>query len=325
MPELFVAPPEEITHILKVGWGMSPQYTLNQVFSKLTLIFLYHRVFSVDEVFVRWLYGLGIAQIAWAIPTYVVKWNLCSPIEYTWDKSVPGGTCINIGPFLAATEAFNSLIDFAMIGLAIWIVQTLRMSTANKWKLAVLFSIGGLSGVIGFIKIGEAYSAACKMRPPYTSRCSSRTAADVRRNLQDNNIRSPLWDVIQMATSIICCCAPVYKPLILELGIVKALRSTFGSSGGGSGSRSYSKSKPPTPPRWNGKKWTGRSSLSESAGSGGGGHHHQPWLRIGGSSKEELAWTAEVYGASGANNNQDENAPAYPLRTMEVRQTVEIV
>ncbi|KAM7189794.1 hypothetical protein V8F33_009820 [Rhypophila sp. PSN 637] len=302
LQELALLPPEELIHILKIGWIMSPQYVPNQVFTKMTLVFLYFRIFSADEVFVKWLYGLGILQVMWGIAVYIVKFNLCSPIEFTWDKSVVGGTCIEIGPFLAASETINSLIDFAMIGLAIWIVRSLRMGRGNKIKLAVLFAVGGLSGVIGFIKIAEAYGAAY------------------------NNIRSPIWDIVQMASSIICCCAPIYKPLILELGIVKALRSTFGSSahGSGSGGSGFSKKSAPKPPRWNGNRWTGGGSKEEDT--------HMSWVRIGGSnapssSKEELAWKAEVYGApyDGSNPPRGAQADGYPMRTLEVRQNVEMV
>ncbi len=122
---------------------MSPQYCGNQLFSKLSLVLLYYRLFSIDETFVRWLYGLSILQIGWFISSYITKWLLCTPIAFTWDKSGTG-TCIDTGAFLAASETINSLVDFAMIGLAIWIVQSLRVDTATKWRLSVLFSLGGL-------------------------------------------------------------------------------------------------------------------------------------------------------------------------------------
>ncbi|KAI0003533.1 hypothetical protein F4779DRAFT_601778 [Xylariaceae sp. FL0662B] len=205
--------PDKLTHILKVGWIMSAQYCGNQLFSKLSLLVLYHRLFSVNRTFNRWLYFLAILQICWFISTYLVKYFLCVPAESAWNLSIPG-RCINIGAFLAATESVNALIDFAMIALAIWIVQSLHMEMAMKWKLAILFSVGGFSGVIGFIKIAEVYSAAY------------------------NNLLSPIWDIVQMATSIICCCAPIYRSLLPDLGIIKMLGSKLGSY-----ARSLSKNK----------------------------------------------------------------------------------
>lgn len=122
---------------------MSPQFCPNQLFTKLSLLFLYYRLFWVNKPFVRWLYGIGLVQVAWFISIYVAKWMLCWPVQYTWDKSL-SGRCFDIGPFLAVSEAVNSIVDFVMIALAIKIVQSLHMSTYEKWRLSILFSIGGL-------------------------------------------------------------------------------------------------------------------------------------------------------------------------------------
>lgn len=114
------------------------------MFTKLSLLFLYYRLFWVNRCFVRWLYGIGLVQIAWLIVKYTAKWLWCSPVRYTWDKTIPGGKCFDIKPFLAVTEATNSIVDFVMIGLAVWIVQTLQMSTYEKLRLSILFTVGGL-------------------------------------------------------------------------------------------------------------------------------------------------------------------------------------
>lgn len=122
---------------------MSAQYAGNQLFAKLSLIFLYHRLFSVNTTFLYWLYVLGSVQTAWGIALYLAKIFRCTPFEKIWNPTV-AGRCVDSGPFLAATEAVNSLIDFIMIGLAIWIVRSLQLDKSSKWKLYFLFTIGGL-------------------------------------------------------------------------------------------------------------------------------------------------------------------------------------
>ncbi|KAI1176533.1 hypothetical protein F4777DRAFT_262127 [Nemania sp. FL0916] len=204
--EIASVSPAKLSHILMVGWIASAQYCGNQLFAKLSLLVLYRRIFSVNRTFNIWVYVLGALQIAWFISTYIVKYLLCVPVKSIWDLSVPG-KCINIGAFLAATESVNSLIDFALIGLACWIVHFLQIQNATKWKLGLLFAIGGLSGVIGFIKIREAYSAAY------------------------NNFLSPIWDIVQMATSIICCSAPIYKSLVPDFTTFRKLIDTFNFTG----------------------------------------------------------------------------------------------
>lgn len=57
--------------------------------------------------------------------------------------TVPG-TCVDPSLLLAAGESVNAAIAFAMIGLAMWMVRTLSMSSRSKWKLRVLFVLGGM-------------------------------------------------------------------------------------------------------------------------------------------------------------------------------------
>lgn len=38
----------------------------------------------------------------------------------------------------------------------------------------------------------------------------------------------PLWATIQQGCSVICCCAPIYKPLIPALGLFSRLKSLSG-------------------------------------------------------------------------------------------------
>jgi hypothetical protein len=68
--------------------------------------------------------------VLWTISTYLVKWIRCVPEPYNWDKTIPGGKCINTALFLAAaSESVNSVIDFVMLVLAIRIVS---MSTGES-------------------------------------------------------------------------------------------------------------------------------------------------------------------------------------------------
>jgi hypothetical protein len=123
---------------------MSPQFCPNQLFAKLSLLFFYHRIFWVDERFSLWLWVVGIVQILWMISVYLAKWMLCWPVAYTWDKTLPGGKCINIPVFLAASETVNSVIDFVMLALAIQVLSNLQISMGEKLRVGVLFSLGTL-------------------------------------------------------------------------------------------------------------------------------------------------------------------------------------
>lgn len=110
----------------------------------------------------------------------------------------------------------------------------------------------------------------------------------------------------QQATSIICCCAPIYKSLLSEFSIFNKLRSSL-FSGSRSRNTDYGAGVATWPPR-----------LTNTNGSQVG---QENWVRLEGSSQHELAWT-EV----GANTLQQEpRLTAHPLKTVEIQQIVEKV
>lgn len=67
----------------------------------------------------------------------------CRPVSRGWNLMEPG-TCLDNPSMVAGAESINSALDFAMVILALWITQKLKISTSNKLKLGLLFTIGGL-------------------------------------------------------------------------------------------------------------------------------------------------------------------------------------
>lgn len=122
---------------------MNIQTPLNQTFAKLCLLALYHRLFSVSEGFVVWIYTVGGIQVAWCITVVCVRLFLCTPIAATLNPFIKG-RCLNSQILLAAGDSVNSAIDFVMVGMAIYMVIKLRVSRAAKMKMSVLFALGGL-------------------------------------------------------------------------------------------------------------------------------------------------------------------------------------
>ncbi|KFA71230.1 hypothetical protein S40288_03867 [Stachybotrys chartarum IBT 40288] len=284
LQEVALGPPAQIINIMRVGWIMTTHYCPNQLGAKLSLCLLYYRLFSVNRKLVVCVYCIAAVQIAWFIAAYLVKWFMCVPVERIWDVTGNTDGCIEIGPFMAGIESVNSLIDFIMIGLAIWIIQSLRMKSSAKWKVSILFAIGGLSGVIGIVKVVQAYDAAY------------------------NNVLNPIWDIVQMATSIICCCAPVYKVALPQLSFSK-LRSMLSSYGLESSAR----------------RSRGLSHADSSVGSERSYiQTSSDWLRLG--HQQETAWTkvSTVPVSQRPRQHWESNESGHPLVTMEVAQSVEM-
>lgn len=119
-----------------------------------------------------------------------------------------------------------------------------------------------------------------------------------------------------MATSMICCCAPIYKSVFPSLGLIEAVKEKFGSF-----SLSRTQLNPKDPGGLSGSSLSGSSSRKT---------WNPNWLRLNGAGPEEHAW-ANVSAApqdrplNKANSSGDNGDVSYPLRTLEVRQTVEYI
>ncbi|KAL1858094.1 hypothetical protein Daus18300_010095 [Diaporthe australafricana] len=140
---LMKLPMVDLVKVIKAGYVSAAQYCLQQLFAKLSLLLLYYRIFSSSRVFVRWVYFLGTVQVIWSIATYIIHYVECIPPQKIWTPTLPG-PCIDNTAFLVGGETVNSLVDFALVGLAIWVVQSLQMKTSVKLKLAAIFAFGGL-------------------------------------------------------------------------------------------------------------------------------------------------------------------------------------
>ncbi|KAI2473090.1 integral membrane protein [Annulohypoxylon bovei var. microspora] len=200
--DILSLPIENTISVLKDIYVASLMFPPNQLCAKLSILFLYHRIFAVNKTFAIWIKILGVLQFLVSFTSFICNIFQCRPIHKAWDPRVTDGWCVNIGAMLAATETLNSLIDFAMAIFAVLALRGLQTTRSTKWKLAVVFTLAGLAGVIGFIKIGLAFEATIY-----------------------NQLMEGLWATIQMAFSVFCCCSITYMPLLARIGNFEHIRS----------------------------------------------------------------------------------------------------
>lgn len=153
---------------------------LDQCFAKWSICALYYRIFSVKRVFALCIQGIAAVQLALYIVLVVIQSLQCRPLNRSWQWWA-SGSCMPFSTVLVAIEPLNSLLDFALVLLAMAMISSLHIKTEAKWKLRFLFGLGGLSvtayipytafippiqllwltrcraGVFGFIKVGLAY------------------------------------------------------------------------------------------------------------------------------------------------------------------------
>ncbi|KAK0629906.1 hypothetical protein B0T17DRAFT_203135 [Bombardia bombarda] len=286
---------------------------LDQTLAKLSICALYHRIFGINRKYRLWIWALAILQILLYIALVILQCLQCTPIAKQWQWWTEG-VCLPFATILVAIEPINSVIDFALVVLAMFMIKSLHMKSGVKWKLRFLFALGGLAGIFGFIKVGLAYS-------PDTVQISAVLG---------------LWAMVQSLACIVCACAPVYKPLLPETGLWNRLKSKVSNislTGGRSkqGSQTGGGSK-------------GGSGLPSNSSQTSTNSQKQGWLRLDWATSKGQAWSEQrtvpanageehhemdVPGVPGyvpfptPNNNSDH--AIYPLRTIQVQRTYDVV
>jgi hypothetical protein len=126
-------------------WDMVSLYSyfMHTLTVKLSVLALYYRIFSVNRGFKISIYILGSIQTVLIIIFCVMQSQLCKPFERYFDRSVPG-SCKDDGIVIIGGETPNSLIDFAMVLLAIIMIRSLQLSQHVKWRLYALFGVGSM-------------------------------------------------------------------------------------------------------------------------------------------------------------------------------------
>ncbi|ROW04824.1 hypothetical protein VMCG_04867 [Cytospora schulzeri] len=282
---------DEAIKTSKMAYAAAPFFEINQLFAKASLFVLYYRIFSRDRTFVRWILFLAVLQVCWFIATYFALIFMCVPVSKWWDVlGTEEGWCLNDAALLAAEETINSCVDFAMVGLAVAMVRKLKMKANVKRKLAVVFAIGGLSGILGFVKIGEVYA--------------------VPDEDGETNVTNGFWDLLQMATTIFCCCAPIYKTILPPEGFWSRFKISLSSFGSMARLNKSNRSS---------KRLQSDSSQGVSQVSGN-------WPRFQGGTQRDYTWAeVETVDEIPLRSDPYHDHPNHVTKTVQIQQNVDIV
>ncbi|KAI1332131.1 hypothetical protein F5Y16DRAFT_421408 [Xylariaceae sp. FL0255] len=285
--------PKEWYIVAAVGLINNGIYGVQQSFAKFSLLALYYRLFWVNRVFTLSVWTIAAIQTAWGLSVLFVHIFSCVPVQKAWMPQLDG-YCLNINLFFSIAEPINTAIDFVIAGMAIWMLSSLQMKRIRKWGVAILFFIGAFSGILGIVKVVEAQHSAKR------------------------NFLSIIWNLVQMATSIICCCAPIYQSLLPKLGLYNTLRSWATGSFGTRKSSVEATAK--------GSKYASQSKASSMSYKRypPSIERHAHWKQIDGSSERVFAWTEiETDGRAGRSRNQ--SSENIPMGTIEVKQSYQVV
>ncbi|OJJ07025.1 hypothetical protein ASPVEDRAFT_141141 [Aspergillus versicolor CBS 583.65] len=197
-------------------------YAFNLVWTKLSILFFYYRIFHLPY-FKRWAYAIAIFVIAWVICVTFLFIFICVPVQKLWYPQLPGH-CINqVGTWIA--NAISTIAsDLAILILPLPQIWKLQLRAAEKAALTFAFSLGF------FVVFASAYRFSVLFS--YTALDSSYTLAPTVG-----------WTAIEMSAGIVSACLPTLRPAFAFFFRVLGLRSVMPSLLRTGGSRTASTSK----------------------------------------------------------------------------------
>lgn len=135
-------PPSHTFSLLKVALVIDVLYLWSLVWSKISVLLLYYRVFRFGY-FKTAAYAIGALVVALAIVSTLLLGFICVPLSKVWDPSLPG-YCLSqtsVRIFNSTSTIFTDLIILCLPAPQIW---KLQLQKSKKAGLTCLFALGSL-------------------------------------------------------------------------------------------------------------------------------------------------------------------------------------
>ena len=134
-PEQFYT---QLVPVLKSIYAVELLGIAGYTLPKMSLLCLYLRIFTVRAFRIATYVLLGILVAFW-ISFALANIFQCTPVNYWWNRLIPGGKCINIDLFFRAYSPPNIITDVLILLLPIRFVWKLEATKAKKIGLTLIF------------------------------------------------------------------------------------------------------------------------------------------------------------------------------------------
>ncbi|KAI0390654.1 hypothetical protein F5Y17DRAFT_49569 [Xylariaceae sp. FL0594] len=195
-------------------------YSVTIVCVKLSILAFYWRIFP-QKWFRRALVVVAAFMGGWMFATVFSIVFQCWPVEYNWDKSIPGGHCIDAGMFGLATSILNVVTDVTILALPLPMIWSLHLPARRRWSLSCLFALGGGACIVGITRAGWIGKLNRTADPTW------------------DNVPAVYLSTIELLAGFLVACIPSYAVLFKRLAggskAAKSMTKQSNLSGGGVG------------------------------------------------------------------------------------------
>lgn len=235
---IWVLTPVQITTFLKVYWTFEMLYTVTLGTIKISICFLYLRLFP-GEKFRRLVWATLIFNLFVLVAFSFSSVFQCRPLSYFWSgwDGEQKGTCDNINAAAWAHAVINIVLDVWMLGLPASQVWRLNVPMRKKIEILAMFGFGIFLTIVSIVRLKSLYTF-------------KRT-----RNPTNDLLSASIWSSLEITVGLIVACMPAARLFVVRY--IPRLTTCF-SRGNSRASRAKFES-------------NGSSATPATIGSGGGG------------------------------------------------------
>ncbi|KAI8949430.1 hypothetical protein F4801DRAFT_603257 [Xylaria longipes] len=162
---------------------------------KLSILWFYHTLFSVDETLQRVIKATTAICILWFIVATLVIALQCMPVHAYWENFDLPPYCLEYPRVLLGYEISNLFIDVAILCIPTGTVMRLQLAWPKKVPIIGIFLLGALVCIASIVRLTAIW------RPPNI--------------FQDFDFGGTyLWSSLQLGVAIITSCLPTFGPLL---------------------------------------------------------------------------------------------------------------
>ena len=144
LPAVLMNNPTQVIVWAKSIYALQWLYLAAVALPKISILGLYLRIFSISRARITCYIVIFMVTANWVAFIFAATFQ-CSPIAFQWDKSITGGTCVDIQALYRASSAPNIATDVIILILPIPTVWRLKASVIRKLGLMLVFLAGSVS------------------------------------------------------------------------------------------------------------------------------------------------------------------------------------
>ncbi|KAL5121516.1 hypothetical protein ACEQ8H_000588 [Pleosporales sp. CAS-2024a] len=197
---MFVAFPEEVEQGLKYQFFSILVYNASLMFIKVSIIFQYKRIFTVQEM--KWPLNAALAIcVAWGIVTFFTSIFGCNPPSAYWRVSHrAGATCLADSTLWFVNAGMNIFTDLVVAILPVKAIWKLQMPNRQKFVLIGILTVGWFVCLVSILRLHALVHMSHHMD-----------------DLTYYGATAAAWSSIEMNLGIVCASLPALKPLLIKL------------------------------------------------------------------------------------------------------------